>query len=497
MSKYGASIYNFLFNSVNSLIVIINGIIMVPLYFHYFPVSVYGAWLASGNLVAMIGLLESGFSGVITQKMATALSKGDNVEYRILAGANIISAVLLSSCIFLLSLFLSPFIADIVNVESDYRSDIIVAFVLSGLSSAIMVLVSLFGAFPQVWQETKCVGYINTICNIVAIVSLIIYLFMGLGVISLGLSYVTRSLLNLIMQGRWIYRRNKKRNDGAFLYKLNSIKQLVRDCFYPFISKIASVFMGQSTSLVIAAFLNPALAAVYDLTSKITVVLMSILSAANGSFFALFSLTISRGNKVEIESVINKVTCFVSCLIVFAIIVGACFSKPIIALWVGLDKFGGIWLLVTIVFATAINQYKSFFNSLLFSAGLIDKSSKIDIASLVTYLVCLNCTLWCFKQYAIPLSLALTNGIFLWVYLSLFRKYVGISLSVTTKYIFTSLFYSSLVVMIYLLFDIGVSKWLYQGLFLCFSICAIWGYIWLSRDSREALISTSKKIFRS
>ena len=56
MSVYKASIYNYIFNSINAIIVIINGIVMVPIYFHYMSVSTYGAWLATGNVVAMLGL---------------------------------------------------------------------------------------------------------------------------------------------------------------------------------------------------------------------------------------------------------------------------------------------------------------------------------------------------------------------------------------------------------------------------------------------------------
>ena len=99
MSTYKASIYNYLFNSINAIIVIINGIVMVPIYFHYMSVSTYGAWLATGNMVAMLGLLESGFSSVITQKMAAAIGDGDDEKYRKLAGANIATAVMLAVAI--------------------------------------------------------------------------------------------------------------------------------------------------------------------------------------------------------------------------------------------------------------------------------------------------------------------------------------------------------------------------------------------------------------
>ena len=69
MNKYSASLFNFLFNSTNSIVAIINGIVLVPIYFKFMSISTYGAWLATGNIVAMIGLMESGFASVITQKM--------------------------------------------------------------------------------------------------------------------------------------------------------------------------------------------------------------------------------------------------------------------------------------------------------------------------------------------------------------------------------------------------------------------------------------------
>lgn len=494
MSKYGASLYNFLFNSFNSAIVIINGIIMVPIYFHYFPVSVYGAWLASGNLIAMIGLLESGFSSVITQKMAAAINKGDNTEYRTLAGANIISAGILSIVIFLIALCLAPFIADIVNVEDEYASDITWAFILSALSSAIMIFVLLFGAFPQVWQETKQVGTINTICNIVAIASLVLYLLLGFGVISLGLSYVTRSTLNLIWQGQWIYSRHKKKSEGDFIFSLNRVWRLTKDCFYPFLSRLANVFMTHSTSLILAAFLNPSLAAIYDLTAKITLVLMGFLNMANGSFFALFSLTLSKGDKLEAESVINKVTCFVSCLIVGALIFATCFSKPFINLWVGLDKFGGDWLLIAIVFSYAIAQYKSFFNNLLFSAGLINKSSILDIGCLITYFLSLLVTLDTFEQYAIPMSMGFTNLCFVWLYINLQKKYLQLNISRALGYLIKSITYPCVIIAVYMVIQLSVSDYIAQAVFFAFAILFYFSYILMNKESRQITLLIFNKI---
>ena len=62
---------------------IVNGIVMVPIYFKYMSISTYGAWLATGNVIAMLGILESGFSFVITQKMSVTLEDKDEIKLNI------------------------------------------------------------------------------------------------------------------------------------------------------------------------------------------------------------------------------------------------------------------------------------------------------------------------------------------------------------------------------------------------------------------------------
>ena len=196
MSIYKASIFNFIFNSANDIIVIINGIVMVPIYFHYMSVSTYGAWLATGNVVAMLGLIESGFSGVVTQKMTVAVAEGDDIAFRELAGANLVTAILLPLAVLLMGLAISPFIAEWVNVDSDDIGAIRLSFIVALISSCIAMADSLICTFSQVWQDTKAIGMIGVIVNIVTIVSLIVYMILGCGVVAIAWSYLTRALLN-------------------------------------------------------------------------------------------------------------------------------------------------------------------------------------------------------------------------------------------------------------------------------------------------------------
>lgn len=430
MSTYKASIYNYIFNSINAIIVIINGIVMVPIYFKYMSVSTYGAWLATGNMVAMLGLLESGFSSVITQKMSVALASNDNFRYAMLAGANIITAIMIAVAISLSGLCLVPFLTDWINVDKSISTDILTSYIIALSASSVAVCVSLFGAFPQVWQDTKSVGLINICTGLIAIASLVTFLVMGWGVVSIALSYFVRALLNLLLQGWWIIRKWKNDNIPSPIYSFSESKILARECVYPFLSKLSNVIMGNSQSFIIAHFMNPTMAAVYDLTAKVCYVACGFVSQTNGSFFALFSLTLSSNDKNKINKVFLNITCFFVITLSIVGLYSICFTEPIINYWVGLDKYGGTWLLLLIVFANIFFQLRTYCNNILYTGGMINRSAKLDILCVFVYIGILLIIIRTTQIYAIPLATFFVSILFVVWYLKLIKKYLLLNINV-------------------------------------------------------------------
>lgn len=471
MSTYKASIYNYLFNSINAIIVIVNGIVMVPIYFHYMSVSTYGAWLATGNVVAMLGLLESGFSSVITQKMAAAIGRKDDDKYQRLAGANIITAIIIASSIFLIGICFTPFITDWINVDEAVSSQIRQAYAISLVSSCVAVCVSLFGAFPQVWQDTKSVGIINICSGLAAIGSLVIFLISGFGVVSIALSYLVRSSLNLVVQGSWIIRKRKRDQILPPIYSLRESVALAKDCVYPFLSRLSGVIMGNSQSFIIAHFMNPALAAVYDLTAKVCYVACSFVSQTNGSFFALFSITLSSGDRQKIDSVFANTSKFFVLSLIIVSVFSICFTEPVINYWVGLDKYGGTWLLVVIVLAKILFQFRSYCNNILYTGGMINKSAKLDILCAFVYLGILLAIITHTQIYALPIATLVTSLLFIVWYLRLMKKYLYLDIKLLAGDFIKCMAISIPFVIIHFLLKMDYHNLiLYIGYFVVFSI---------------------------
>lgn len=486
MSTYKASLFNYLFNSVNAVIMIVNGIIMVPVYFHYMSVSTYGAWLATGNVVAMLGLIESGFSSVITQKMSVSIVNNDYEQFRKQAGANVITAIFFASVILLLGLVISPFIADWVNVDATDSGAIRMAYIIALVASCISLMVSLFGAFPQVWQDTKTIGIINTISNLIAIASLVFFLLFGFGVVSIALSYLVRACLNLSLQGTWIVRKWHQKGLLKPLFDFFSVKELFKACIYPFLSKLSGVFMGHSQSFIIAHFMNPALAAVYDITTKVCSVACTFVAQTNGSFFALFSLTMASKDEKKINDVFRKTSTFFFVTLLAVGLYSMCFSEPIIKYWVGLDKYGGTLLLAIAVFAKIVSQTRSFLNNIIYTGGLINKSAKLDILCMLLYLLILFVIIKKTQVYAIPIATALSCLIFLLWYLRILKKDLFIDVKAIIRIAFMSLLVIAPFLIIHFVLNLDYNNILLYGLyFILFSV--VYCFV---------VYSTNKEIFK-
>ncbi len=110
-----------------------------------------------------------------------------------------------------------------------------------------------------------------------------------------------------------------------------------------------------------------------------------------------------------------------------------CFSEPVIRYWVGLDKFGGTLLLFISVLATIIGQVRRYFNNIIYTGGLINKSAKLDILCMVVYLLVLLLIIKTVQIYAVPLAGLVSSLLFLIWYLRIMKINLKLDVSGLVK----------------------------------------------------------------
>jgi len=163
--KAKASIYNYLFNLSNLLFVIISGVFMVPLYLKFIDINTYGSWLATGNLIGLVSILEAGLDFIITQKLAVAWQTNDKLRFSKLAGSSMIVALVIALVIVLLTWIMSFFIAGWVNTPENDVDILKLSILVSGLTAGFTILFSVAGTYAQVWQQTFFPGHTRVVSS--------------------------------------------------------------------------------------------------------------------------------------------------------------------------------------------------------------------------------------------------------------------------------------------------------------------------------------------
>lgn len=434
--KSKAAIYNYLFSSTGAIFAIVTGIVMVPYYLKYISLSEYGSWLASGNIVAMFGILESGIAGIITQKLAIEFSAKNYRNF----GALTFSTIVLGSGIFLIisfaGLFIYKFIPNWVNAPNESASVLSIAVLLSFFSAGFSILFSFCGAFAQAWQETFWSGISNLLSFLISIVIIVLALNYGLGIISIALGYLTRSCLNFLGQLSYIFYKWKKLNLTGLVYSLKTTRKLIIVATFPLLSKISNTVVNNSQSFIIANAISPASAAIFDFTGKIISIVKIFINIFYGSIFGGLAHVFVSNNSEYIKETYLKIYNIFSVILIVGLTISCIFSREIITLWVGESNFGGIYLVLLITISTYFTERKNFAVNLLFASGEFKTTSIADIINSIMYFSFIYLSINYCGILALPISLLLSGVIMVYYYE---KKAMAALNMIWSKWLFNSL----------------------------------------------------------
>lgn len=414
MSKIETAVINSIAGIANILFAIIISIILVPIYLRFFSISLWGSWLASGSIINMFSVFEAGLSLILTQKLSVAKAKNDNNFINIYFNGILITS-LISAFIFLIGIFIIPYIPELVKVQSEYNESLLKGLFYSLISTALTVFTIPYLVIPQVYLKPLLPGLLNLFALIFSVVVILICLNLNYGISSIGLGYLCKSLIIFI--GNFIYSFTLIKEYKVVKYQINTkeISLLFKEITFPFISRLSNILTNSTQNLAIAFFISPNMVAIYDFTSKITITIKMLLNTIGMATFSGFSLTFANSDRNYVRKIVNQFLLFYSLLAIYGYGLSLVFSKNFIKLWVGLDKYGGNILLILISISLVINDFLTILNVFGWSSGNYTKSSKYEILNSIIYLLLLLSLIKFFNVYTIPIALGLSSLLILFI----------------------------------------------------------------------------------
>jgi O-antigen/teichoic acid export membrane protein len=273
MKKVGSSharstVVNLLFQYAQTVYLIVFGIVLTPVYISQIPLDIYGAWLATGNVAAWLGMLDPGLHYVVQQRLASADAVGDIHGISTLRNQSYFLSAIIAAAIMLLGLVSVPVVERyVVTIGCSDPRQLGLAFAMAACGTGITVLacgVAVVNAGLQCHISHGISFLLAQTANLCAVVAL---LCAGWGVLAIPSGVLAQA--GVMAAANAVFTSSYFRKRGIpFTTDLGDLRSLVTESSGTVMARIAGCLSGQVDMLLAASFLGPSECVAISVTSK-------------------------------------------------------------------------------------------------------------------------------------------------------------------------------------------------------------------------------------
>lgn len=368
------------FHYVSIGLALVSGIVLVPLYLHYIPLGLYGAWLATGNILAWLTVIDPGLSTVLQQRAGVAYGKGDMAELSALLTGSVLLSGAVALLVLIVGVISSRFLVRWLNLSTTPNIGVVEqAFILAAMGSALMIFSFGLTAFNQGLQSSLGIGLVFAATMIVSLVLTVVLLNQGVGLLALPIGLIVRGVgLTLGNAGYLLWRSVAEKM--RYRFSIRGIGTLARLSSYTFLGRGAGVIATNLDAFVLTRYLGPEVAPVFALTRKAPDMSRMFLERPTVAFMPAVSHLVGTGELERARVVLLRLVRII--LWLMGLIAGGffVFNSDFVALWVGPDLFAGPAVNIVIVLALVTSVLANGLSNLCFSLGNIKGNSLASMA---------------------------------------------------------------------------------------------------------------------
>jgi O-antigen/teichoic acid export membrane protein len=431
---------------INTGILIIQGLLLVPLYLHFIGAHLYGLWMASGGILGMLGVLNFGMGNLLVQRVANAYGQQNLPK----SGAYFINGMLVYlgiATIFVLTGMLFSFnLTALLHVPASNQEILMQCFQLAALATGIGLLNECLRGFAQALLRPVFSMVAIALSRILGIAITTILLFNDASLWAIPVGMLLTEILILmagLMQTVTLFRELRA--------KVSIDSGIIKEFFHVggalFMARLGHALSKESDPLLITLFLRPEVTTAYMLTRKAADILFQILSIIYGSTHAAFSNLAGQGNDAKTGIVAIKLLSiiFILGLIGFVSYVGMNYS--FVSLWVGKAFALDQQIILFIGLAFFISSLRNMVLQILNGFGEYHHTSLIIVLEGVGKVVLASLLLGFFGVISVPLSMVMASVIAI--------VFLGIKLKDRVQLKFTHHNFSKAILLVLILFGLA------------------------------------------
>ncbi len=356
-------------STASTVVAAAQSLVLLPLYLREVGPGLYGAWLATGEVLVWLLAFDFGIPNLLIQRVGALHAKGDKGAIGSHFATSLLSLLAIAVLVLLVVSVSAPFIAPVMRVSGSDAAALVSSLRIGALSTSLMLLAYGFVGLARGLQDTSLVQGVSLAGTVAGFALTAWMLLGGFGLVSIAYGLLVRSSFTLIGGLLFLMFRADRGVRGSLRPTRDAVSDIAKNCPQMFAAGIGYALMNNSMVTIAAVMFRPEAAVVLGVTRKAADLARMVLDMIGHSSYAGFSHLYSQGDRSRVRSVYRELqsTFFLVSTSLLAAYVAV--NPAFISNWVGSEMYGGFALTLALAIATITGSWSYFQISLYRSMG--------------------------------------------------------------------------------------------------------------------------------
>jgi O-antigen/teichoic acid export membrane protein len=469
-NKVKTTATNLFFNYSSLAFTITTGVFLVPFYLKYIPIDLYGAWLVSGSILAIMGLVDGGLNLVFSQRLAAAAGKNHWELFNITVFSGVVCISFVAFLMILVSLCIFPFIPQITNYRGSDIPALELSFILALFSSILSIVHLYLGSIAHAWQETFYYGLSMTVSSLVGLLVTILLLFSDFGLLAIPSGLLAKGLVAVSIVAFDVMKEWRRNDIGIMCFDKENLLDLVRSTVPVFVSRSGGLFISNFQVILLSNVFSPLIVANYSFTSKIFEASKLVLSPIGSSMFSGLAQSASQRTEKSLFDLLKKMFLIVGSTSLIIGFTAFLVNKQFVGLWLSSDKYLGDTLNLLLLISFLLSAKVQISSLILTATGVIGKTAVAGLVESLIKVIFLTLFVKNLGYLALPIiEIVTVTFVSLFTLMSLLKRRLNLDWISSFDLLFSeykNMFCVMGAAIVFYLFQIQVANWMDLSFFI-------------------------------
>jgi O-antigen/teichoic acid export membrane protein len=343
----------------NTSIVALQAIVLVPLYLHALGAQLYGAWLATGDVLLWLQAFDLGLPNFLIQRVGAAHGIGDERTASEYLATGLVVLGIVAACVALIMWSSAPILLRMVAVPKSEVPNFVACFRVATIAASISIVNNAVIGYSRGVQQTSFLSAATVLAGVLGMVASLIAILSGFGLWSIVYGILVRSGISLIASGFFLLRRAAAGHIPGFKWRGDYFAEVVRVTPATAAGGLGYALSSQSENAIIGVIMGPAAVPVFALTKKLVDLMRSILDGIAFATYGGFAHLVASRERGRAGQILSTIISLRFALAVISAVTYVTVNGSLVGAWVGSRYFGGEMLtfLLSLQFLTTGDHF--------------------------------------------------------------------------------------------------------------------------------------------